>query len=346
MTSDITRTSEIGGQSKRSRLGRLLGVQVVGLGSYAPDLVVRNEDLIALGHDPDWILQRTGIRQRRHAPPGMATSDMAVEAAKRCIDQSGLDPQEIDLVLLGTFTPDLLLPATACLVQDRLGLRAPALDLHAACSSFVFALLTGMQYVASGCSRLVLVIGADCNSRVLNPKDVRTYPLFGDAAGAVLLAPGSDRQGLVSFAVGADGSGNDLLMREMGGTRLPFSGNAGTDGRHYMKMDGRPIFKWAVRILSETVREILNDSEMTLDDIDLVIFHQANQRIIDAAVRELGIDPQKVFCNLDRYGNTSSASIPLALDEAYQAGRVRRGQNLLLSGFGAGLTWGTTILRW
>jgi 3-oxoacyl-[acyl-carrier-protein] synthase-3 len=346
MTSDITRPTEISDRIKRSRLGRLLGVQVVGLGSYAPDLVVRNEDLAALGHDADWILQRTGIRQRRHAPAGMATSDMAVEAAKRTIEQSGLDPQEIDLVLLGTFTPDLLLPATACLVQDRLGLRAPALDLHAACSSFVFALLTGMQYVASGCSRLVLVIGADCNSRVLDPKDVRTYPLFGDAAGAVLLAPGSDRQGLVSFAVGADGSGNDLLMREMGGTRMPFSRDAGADGRHYMKMDGRPIFKWAVRILSETVREILSDSELTLDDIDLVIFHQANQRIIDSAVRELGIDPRKVFCNLDRYGNTSSASIPLALDEAYQAGRVRRGQNLLLSGFGAGLTWGTTILRW
>jgi 3-oxoacyl-[acyl-carrier-protein] synthase-3 len=346
MTSDITRPTEISDRIKRSRLGHLLGVQVVGLGSYAPDLVVRNEDLASLGYDADWIVKRTGIRQRRHAPPGMATSDMAVEAAKRCIEQSGLDPQEIDLVLLGTFTPDLLLPATACLVQDRLGLRAPALDLHAACSSFVFALLTGMQYVASGCSRLVLVIGADCNSRVVDPKDVRTYPLFGDAAGAVLLAPGSDQQGLISFAIGADGSGNDLLIRKMGGTRLPFSGDAGADGRHYMKMDGRPIFKWAVRILTETVHEILSDSELTLDDIDLVIFHQANQRIIDSAARELGLDPQKVFCNLDRYGNTSSASIPLALDEAYQAGRVRRGQNLLLSGFGAGLTWGTTILRW
>jgi 3-oxoacyl-[acyl-carrier-protein] synthase-3 len=321
-------------------------VQVVGLGSYAPEPVVRNEDLIALGHDPEWIVKRTGIRQRRHAPPGMATSDMAVEAAKRCIQQSGRDAQEIDLVLLGTFTPDLLLPATSCLVQDRLGLRAPALDLHAACASFVFALLTGMQYVASGCSRLVLVIGADCNSRVLDPKDVRTYPLFGDAAGAVLLASGNDRQGLVSFAVGADGSGNDLLMREMGGTRLPFSRDAGNEGRHFMRMDGRPIFKWAVRILAQSVREILSDAELTLDDIDLVIFHQANQRIIDSAVRELGIDSRKVFCNLDRYGNTSSASIPLALDEAYQAGLVHRGQNLLLSGFGAGLTWATTILRW
>ena len=346
MTSDITQPTETTGQSKRSRIGRLLGVQVVGLGSYAPDVVVRNEDLACLGHDPDWIFQRTGIRQRRHAPPGMATSDMAVEAARRAIQQSGLDPQEIDLVLLGTFTPDLLLPATSCLVQDRLGLRAPALDLHAACASFVFALLTGMQYVASGCSRLVLVIGADCNSRVLDPKDVRTYPLFGDGAGAVLLAPGGERQGLVSFAVGADGSGNDLLMREMGGTRMPFSRDAGDEGRHFMKMDGRPIFKWAVRMLSETVREILSDAEMSLDDIDLVIFHQANLRIIDSAARDLGLDPQKVFCNLDRYGNTSSASIPLALDEAYRAGRVQRGQNLLLSGFGAGLTWGTTILRW
>ncbi len=203
-----------------------------------------------------------------------------------------------------------------------------------------------MQYVASGCSRLVLVIGADCNSRVLDPKNVRTYPLFGDAAGAVLLAPGGDRQGLVSFAVGADGSGNDLLMRRWAAPACPSPATpAPTDGS-FMRMDGRPIFKWAVRILSETVRETLSDSELTLDDIDLVIFHQANQRIIDSAVRELGIDPRKVFCNLDRYGNTSSASIPLALDEAYQAGLVRRGQNLLLSGFGAGLTWATAILRW
>lgn len=323
-----------------------MGVQVVGIGSYVPANTVRNEDLSSLGHDPEWILQRTGIRERRHAPPGIATSDMAVEAARRSIEQAGVDPNDIDLVLLGTFTPDLLLPATACLVQDRLGLSAPALDLQAACASFVFALLTGMQYVASGTSQLALVIGADCNSRVLNPTDVRTYPLFGDGAGAVLLTPGSQQQGLVSFAIGADGSGAELLGRRMGGTRMPYSSDSSADGLQFMHMDGKPIFKWAVRMLTETVAEILRAADLSLDDLDLVIFHQANLRIINSAVREIGLDETKVFNNLDRYGNTSSASIPLALDEAFQAGRIKRGDNILLSGFGAGLTWGTTILRW
>lgn len=184
-----------------------MGVQVVGVGSYAPDKLVRNEDLAALGCDPDWIVQRTGIVERRHAPPEIATSDMAVIAAEECIEDAGVDPSEIDLVLLGTFTPDQLLPASACLVQDRLGLSAPAMDLHAACASFAFAMITGAQFVASGSSKLVLVIGADCNSpHVVNPEDKQTYPLFGDAAGAVLLAPGSDRQGLLGFAYGCDGS--------------------------------------------------------------------------------------------------------------------------------------------
>lgn len=176
-----------------------MGVQVVGVGSYAPDKLVRNEDLAALGCDPDWIVQRTGIVERRHAPPEIATSDMAVIAAEECIEDAGVDPSEIDLVLLGTFTPDQLLPASACLVQDRLGLSAPAMDLHAACASFAFAMITGAQFVASGSSKLVLVIGADCNLRVVNPEDKQTYPLFGDAAGAVLLAP--DRTGRGCWAL-------------------------------------------------------------------------------------------------------------------------------------------------
>jgi 3-oxoacyl-[acyl-carrier-protein] synthase III len=323
-----------------------MGVQVVGVGSSVGEKLVRNEDLAALGCDPEWIVQRTGILERRHAAADVATSDLAVEAARRCIEHAGVDPQDIDLILLGTYTPDLLMPATASLIQDRLGLCAPAMDLQAACASFVFAMLTGMQYVATGCSRLALVVGADCNSRVVDPADVRTYPLFGDAAGAVLLAAGGDDQGLLAFAVGSDGSGTPLLHRPMGGSRLPFSAAPEHQGRQFLQMEGRPVFKWAIRMLRETIYDTLYAAQMTLDDVDLVIFHQANMRIINAAIADLGLDPDKVFSNLQRYGNTSSASIPLALDEAHQAGRIRRGDHILFSGFGGGLAWGTVLMRW
>ena len=346
MASETVPSSEIDLQPKPSRLGRLMGVQVVGIGSSAPPRSIRNEDLAALGYDADWIVQRTGILERRHAEPDMATSDLAVDAARRCIVDAGVDPSEIDLVLLGTLTPDMPLPATASLVQDRLDLVAPAMDIQAACSSFVFAMITGMQFVAGGTNRLVLVIGADCNSRVVNPADEHTYPLFGDAAGAVLLAPGTNKQGLLSYAVGSDGAGAHALCRPMGGSRLPFSKAGENDGRHFLHMEGRLIFKWAIRVLRETIFEVLRNAEMTLDDVDLVVFHQANLRIINSAVKDLDIDPAKVFNNLERYGNTSSASIPLALDEAFREGRIHAGSHILFSGFGAGLAWGTVLMRW
>ena len=346
MTSDITQTNDIVVQAGHSRLGSLLGIQVIGVGSSVPDNLVKNEDLASLGYDADWIVQRTGILERRHAPPEMATSDLAIEAGRRCIEQAGVDPQDIDLVLLGTFTPDMPLPATACLVQDKLGLCAPAMDLQAACASFIYAMITGAQFVATGSSQLALVIGADCNSRVVDPADRRTFPLFGDAAGAVLLTRGSNQQGLVSYALGSDGSGADLLCRKMGGSRLPFSPDGANDGLHFLQMEGRPIFKWAIRLLGETISDVLRTAHVTMDQVDLVIFHQANMRIINSAVRDLGIDQNKVFNNLDRYGNTSSASIPLALDEAFRQGRIKRGNLILFSGFGAGLAWGTVLMRW
>jgi len=346
MSSDLTEPHGIELQTKRSRIGSLMGVQVVGLGSCVADRVIRNEDLAALGYDADWIVQRTGILERRHAGDGVATSDLAIEAARRCIAEAGVSHDEIDLVLLGTYTPDMLMPATASLVQDRLGLCAPAMDVQAACASFVFAMLCGMQFVATGCSRLALVIGADCNSRVVNPADEHTFPLFGDAAGAVLLAPGRQTQGLVSYAIGSDGSGADLLCRPMGGSRLPFSHSAENDGQHFLKMQGRPVFKWVIRMLHETIAETLEAAHMTLDDVDLVVFHQANMRIIHSAVKDLGLDPNKVFTNLDRFGNTSSASIPLALDQAFRRGLIRPGNHILFSGFGGGLAWGTVLMRW
>jgi 3-oxoacyl-[acyl-carrier-protein] synthase-3 len=237
-------------------------------------------------------------------------------------------------------------PATACLVQDQLGIRAPAVDLQAACAGFMYALVTGAQFVATGCSKLALVIGADCNSRILNPKDHRTYPLFGDGAGAVLLAAGTAEQGLVSYVLGSDGSGGDLLCRRMGGSRMPFN-QAGLDNdSQYLQMDGQAVFKWAVRLLDESITAVLEESKLAPGDVDLVVLHQANVRIVYAATDVLGIDRKKVFLNLDRYGNTSAGSVPLALDEAYQQGRIRRGSHILVSGFGAGLAWGTALLRW
>lgn len=340
-------SSDLIDQNRRAPLRRLTGVQVVATGSYVPDPVVTNEDLHArLGFDPAWVQQRSGIRERRHAPPEMATSDLAVIAAERCLQRAGVSPADVDLVLVGTFTPDMAFPATACLVQDRLGVRAPAVDMQAACAGFMYALVTASQFVATGCSKLALVIGADCNSRILNPQDQGTYPLFGDGAGAVLLTAGSQEQGLVSYTLGSDGSGGELLSRPMGGSRLPIECELLEKGLQYMQMDGRAVFKWAVRLLDESISDVLRAAELTPGEIDLVILHQANIRIVYAATDVLGIDRKKVFINLDRYGNTSGGSIPLALDEAVEQGRIERGSRLLLSGFGAGLSWGTAVWRW
>jgi 3-oxoacyl-[acyl-carrier-protein] synthase III len=329
-----------------SRVQCLLGVQILAVGSFAPDDRVTNEQMRSLGVDPDWILQRTGIRERRQAPPEMATSDMAIAAAQQCLARSGVSPDAIDLVIVGTFTPDLLAPSTACLVQDRLGLNAGAMDLQSACAGFVYALVTGMQYVATGCSKYALVIGADCNTRVVDRDDVKIFPLFGDGAGAVLLGRGSAEQGLVSYTLGSDGAGAELLYRPMGGTRTALTAEGLAQNQHMLQMDGRAVFKWAIRVLEHTTNDVLRHAGLMASDIDLVVLHQANLRIINAAVEVLGIDPAKVFNNLEKYGNTSAASIPLALDEAAQQGRVRRGQNILMSGYGAGLSWGTAIVRW
>ncbi len=330
--------------SARSRFGRLMGVQILGVGSSVPEVVVTNEDLAKLGCDAEWILRRTGITQRRHAPPGLATGDLALMAAQRCLADANVPPDEVDLLLLGTYTPDQLMPATASMVQAALGVTAPAFDIQAACTSFALALLTGMQYVATGCCRRVLALGADVNSRVVDPADPKTYPLFGDAAGAVLLGPGGPQQGILAYAAGSDGLGGPLLYRPMGGTREPF--DPSRPAEQFLRMDGRAVFKWAIRTLRETTEQVLAASALTLADVDLVVFHQANLRIIDSAAAELRLPPEKVFNNLDRYGNTASASIPLALDEAVRAGRIVRGSRILFSGFGGGLSWATMLLQW
>jgi 3-oxoacyl-[acyl-carrier-protein] synthase-3 len=325
----------------------LTGVRVVGTGSYVPDAVVDNNHLHQrLGFDSDWIVKRTGILERRHALPHQATSDLCLEASRRCIDQAGVNPADIDLLLLATFTPDMAFPSTACLVQDRLKLNCPAVDLQAACAGFMYALITGAAYVVSGASDLALIVGGDCNSRVVNPNDLKTYPLFGDGAGAVLLTRGRSDQGLLSYSLGADGSGGDLLSRPACGSRLPPTPELLAKGLHYMHMDGRAVFRWAVAILCDTIQDVLQASGLRPGDVDLYIPHQANIRIINAAIDVLHISRSRVFYNLDRYGNTSAGSVPLALDEAIAEGRLRPGQLVVLSGFGAGLTWGTAVMRW
>jgi 3-oxoacyl-[acyl-carrier-protein] synthase III len=332
-------------QNLKAPLRRLTGVQVVSTGSYVPEIVVRNEDLAKYGCEPEWIFERSGIRERRHTPPHMCTSDLAAAASRRAMEKAGVLPGDIDLVVVGTFTPDLLVPSTACQVQHKLGLRAPAFDVAAGCAGFMYALITGAQFVGAGCSRMALVIGADTTSRIVEPTDKKTYPLFGDGAGAVLLAPGNDQQGMIAYTMGADGSGEDVLCTRVG-SRNPMTPDSIRQGEQYMRMEGRSVFKWAIRVIDRSARDVLEFAKVTPEEIDLVVLHQANIRILDAAAEELDVERRKIFVNLEKYGNTSGGSIPLALDEAVDQGRVQRGNSLLLCGFGAGLAWGTALWRW
>lgn len=338
--------SEAGLLPSRSPLRQLTGVQIVGTGCYLPDNVVTNEALANLGCDAEWIIQRTGIRERRHAPPEVSTSDMAVAAAERCLASAGVDRSKIDLLVLATLSPDYLMPATATAVQDRLGLCCAAMDVSAACAGFMYAMVTAAQFVATGSSHYALVIGADTNSRVMDPEDKKTYPLFGDGAGAVLLTKGDAEQGLLAYTLGANGSGMGLLIRPAGGARHPLGSCSMDNGDWFVKMDGRPVFKWAVRLLEDTARQVLRAAHVERDDVDLWILHQANVRILDAATDALGIDRSKVVMHLDRYGNTSAGSVPIALDESLRAGQIQRGNLLVMSGFGGGLSWGTALMRW
>ena len=331
--------------SKRTR--SLMGVQVVSTGSYLPDQIVTNADLQAkFGYDPAWIEQRTGILARRYVSEGQATSDLCIEAARRAIRNGRVDARDIDLVVIGTFTPDYQCPTTANLVQEALGIDAPAMDLHAACSGFVYALVTAAQYVATGNSRLALVIGGDCNSRIVNPLDQKVAPLFGDGAGAVLLSRGDAHQGLICYQLGSDGGGGCMLDRQAGGSRKPITHEALDAGQQFLQMDGRNVFKWAVRAVTDSIEVVMRKTGLSPHDVSLYLLHQANIRIINNVAEQLAIPVEKMFNNLQDYGNTSGGSIPIALDEACQAGKVSRGDTLLISGFGAGLSWGTCLFRW
>jgi 3-oxoacyl-[acyl-carrier-protein] synthase-3 len=329
----------------------LTGIKILGTGASTGSKCVPNEDLAELGYDSDWILQRTGIQSRFHVAEGEATSDLAIRAVDQCLENAGVDGKDVDLIILATVSPDHVTPSTACIVQAHLGCDAPAMDINAACSGFIYGLVTASQFVRNGCARNALVIGAENVTMMMDPSDVKTFPLFGDGAGAVLITADdcedeSAASGILSYRIASDGSLRDSLQTPAGGSRHPLDQEVIDNGLQYLKMDGRAVFKWAVRLIPEAVYDVLEKASLTLDDIDLFIPHQANVRIIDAAAEELGIDREKVFINLDRYGNTSAASIPIAISEAVAQGRIKRGANVMMVGFGAGLTWGACIVRW
>lgn len=329
------------------RTQALLGVKIVGCGAYAPSNIITNEVLRdRYGFDPEWIVQRTGIMERRWVSPGEATSDLSVEAAQRAIRHAGISPDEIDLVVVGTLSPDHSFPSSACLVQDRLGLEAAAFDLQAGCSGFMYTMTTAAQFVANGTARYALAIGADVCSKFLNTADQKTAPLFGDGAGAVVIGPGDPHQGLICYQLGADGGGGAFISRPACGSRTVVTGEELAKGNQYLQMDGRNVFKWAVRTVTESVELMLNKTGMSVHDVSLYLFHQANMRIIDSVAEQLGIPRDRMVNNLNRYGNTSAASIPLVMDEALQANRIQRGDTVLMCGFGTGLTWGTGLFRW
>jgi len=321
---------------------------ITGLGVYVPERVLTNFDLEQMVATSDgWIRERTGIRERRIAAPEEATSDLGLKAAQEALNAAGVAPAEVELIIVATATPDMMFPATACLIQDRLGAKtAAAFDLEAGCSGFVYGVAVGAQFINAGCYRNVLVIGADTLSRVTNWEDRTTCVLLGDGAGAALLQPVAPPRGILSVYLGADGSGGDLLKLPAGGARLPASLETVQARLHYLQMNGREIFRFAVRAMEEATLEALRRAGISAEELDCFIPHQANVRIIDAVAKRLQLPPEKVLVNVDRYGNTSAGSIPIAFYEAVKSRKVQRGATVLLVAFGAGLTWGSVVLRY
>ncbi|MCL6518830.1 MAG: ketoacyl-ACP synthase III [Armatimonadetes bacterium] len=321
---------------------------IVGIGSFAPQKVLTNADLEKIVDTTnEWIVTRSGIRERRIVENGMAASDLAVEAAKKALSTASLQAEKLDLIICATITGDYPFPATSCLIQDRIGAKnAAAFDLQAGCSGWVYSLSTAAQFIETGAYEKILVVGVDVLSSFTDWTDRSTCVLFGDAAGAAVVAPVEPDMGLLSFCLGADGSGGDLLKIPAGGSKNPPSEETILGRQHYIKMEGREVFKFAVRIMGEASLAALASSGLTPEDVSLFVPHQANIRIIEAAAERLNLPPEKVFVNVQSYGNTSAASIPLALDEAYQLGRLKYGDVVVVVGFGAGLTWASGVIKW
>ncbi len=324
-------------------------IKIVGTGSYLPEKVLTNFDLEKMVDTSDeWIRVRTGIRERRIAREDQASSDLAIEAAKTALKEASLKPNDLDLIVIATITPDMFFPSTACIVQDKLGAKnATALDISAACSGFIYGLVICHSLICQGQYKKVLLIAAETLSKITDWEDRATCVLLGDGAGAAVLTPSdSKKEGLLASALGAIGSAGDLLYLPGGGSRNPVTHQTVDKKLHYLKMQGNELFKLAVKSLVEAAEHVIRKAKIKPQDIDLFIPHQANIRIINASATRIGVPMEKVYINADRYGNTSAASIPIALDEALREGKIKKGNLIFLDAFGGGLTWGACLLRW
>lgn len=324
------------------------GSTIVGLGRYVPRRVLTNAELAKTVDTTDeWIRSRTGVGERRIAASDEASSDLGYFAAREALEAAGLGPEDLDMIIVGTTTPDMIFPSVACLVQERLGARTVGcLDVSAACSSFVYGLSVAHGAIVSGQARTVLVVGAETLSRIVNWRDRATCILFGDSAGAVILRPARPGHGFLSFTLGGDGRGGEALRLPAGGSRRPASYETVERGEHYLTMTGPEVYQFAVRTIPAAAAEALRLADLRPSDVDFVIPHQANIRIIESSARRLGVPLEKFYINVERYGNTSAASVPVALYEAVQARRVQDGDLGVLVTFGGGFTWGACVIRW
>ena len=328
--------------------GKRIRAAITATAHFLPDKVVTNADLERLVDTSDgWIRSRTGISERRFLPEDEPTSTMAIAVAQELLARRGIDADDIDLIIVATITPDMIFPATACLVQHAIGAsRVWAYDLSAACSGFVFAVATGAQFIESGAHRRVMVIGADKMSSILDFEDRATCVLFGDGAGGVLLERGEDGAGMIDFELYADGAAVECLHIKGGGSLYPPSHETVDQRMHYIRQEGRTVFRFAVEKMAEVSVSLLERNGLTGADLKLFVPHQANKRIIDAAAQRMDLPPEKVMINIDRYANTTAATVPIALAEAADQGRLERGDLVLMTGVGGGLTWGSTLFRW
>jgi len=330
-------------------LSPLVRAKISALGTYVPPRVLSNADLEKMVEtSDDWIVSRVGIRERHLVENGVATSDLAVEAANKALEERGINPSEIEAIVVATVTPDMLFPSTACVIQHKLGIKNTwGFDLSAACSAFVYALQTGAQFIATGAHQKVLVIGADVMSSIIDYTDRNTCILFGDGAGAVILEPADDdSEGIIDFIHEIDGSGGCALYMPGGGSLHPSTHETVDRKMHYVHQDGQAVFKYAVRKMAEICEAILQRNGLKPADIDAFIPHQANRRIITATGERLGLRPENVIINIDRFGNTTAATIPLAMETARQECKLKKGSLVLLASVGAGFTTGATLLRW
>ncbi len=322
---------------------------ISAVGSYFPDKVINNDYFASyLETSNEWIMERTGIRERRYLEDGKAASDMAVKVIESIFEQRGIGPDDIDLLIIPTVSPDMIYPSTACIVQKKLGMKnCWGFDMLAACSGFIFALSTGAQFVQNGTYKKVLVVGTEVMSRLADPNDRNTVVLFGDGAAGVLLEPTEDKNiGILDAILHIDGSGGDYLKQPAGGSAMPASKETVENGLHFIHQDGRSVFKFAVKGMADISAEIMEKNKIKPEDIAYLVPHQANLRIISATAQKMGIGMDKVMLNIDKYGNTTSATIPSCISEYYKEGKLKKGDNLVLASFGAGFTWGSVLVRW